>query len=412
MNAKLQLAVIGAGIVGASCALALRRRGHEVALLDPEPPGSLTSAGNMALIATSHITPFALPGFWKQVPAMLADPLGPLAIRWRHVPALMPWLWRLLRASRPAEVVRISAALAAAAAQAEPEWRALLGAHSADALIRREGLLFVYRNAAAMAQAAPEQDLRARAGARVSRIGPEELRQMEPALAPDLAGGYFFPDVAHVADPRRVTEAVIAAYLAEGGTLERQTVRAIEIDSEDRPRLRLESGARVFDRAVLAAGIWSPTLLRPFGIRIPLESERGYHLMLPDPGVRLRRPVGAGDHRFMMTPLDSGLRLGGTAEFAGIDAPPNWARADRFLEPARRYLPGLRGAGATRWMGHRPSTPDSLAVIGAAPGLKHVICAFGHGHLGLTQGAWTARHVAEIVDGATAPAAFDPARFG
>ncbi len=412
MNAKLQLAVIGAGIVGASCALALRRRGHEVVLLDPEPPGSLTSAGNMALIATSHITPFALPGFWKQVPAMLADPLGPLAISWRHMPALVPWLWRLLRASRPAEVVRISAALAAAAAQAEPEWRALLGAHSADALIQREGLLFVYRSAAALAQAAPEQDLRARAGARVSRLGPEELRQMEPALAPDLAGGYFFPDVAHVADPRRVTEAVIAAYLAEGGTLERQAVRAIEIDSVGRPRLCLESGARVFDRAVLAAGIWSPALLRPLGIRVPLESERGYHLMLPDPGVRLGRPVGAGDHRFMMTPLDTGLRLGGTAEFAGIDAPPNWARADRFLEPARRYLPGLRGAGATRWMGHRPSTPDSLAVIGTAPGLKHVICAFGHGHLGLTQGAWTARHVADLVDGAAAPAAFDPARFG
>ncbi len=249
---------------------------------------------------------------------------------------------------------------------------------------------------------------------RVERLEPEAVYQMEPALARDLAGAYFYPDVGHVADPKRVCDTVAAQFRAEGGRIARTAVRALAVGSDGRPRLTLHDGAEsAFESAVLAAGIWSSKLVWPLGLRVPLESERGYHLMLPTPGIALRRPVSNGDIRFMMTPLEGGLRLGGTAEFAGLAAAPNWKRAEKFLAPAQSLLPGLSGAGAKPWMGHRPSTPDSLPVIGPVRGYPRVLCAFGHGHLGLTLGAITAGLVADLVQGRSSEDAqpFDPGRF-
>jgi D-amino-acid dehydrogenase len=411
----MTIAIIGAGVVGLATALELRRRGHDVTLFDSEEPGSQTSSGNMALLSPAHVTPLVLPGFWKDIPSMLLDPLGPLAIRWTYAPALLPWFFRLLKASAPREVARITAALSRVAPRSQSSWRALLGERDAMSLIRHEGLLFVYRKPANLAAAGIEAKLRADAGVRVERLEPEAVYQMEPALARDLAGAYFYPDVSHVADPKRVCDTAAAQFRAIGGRIVRQGVRGLWVEADGRPRLQLHDGtATVFERAVIAAGIWSTTLTTPLGLRVPLESERGYHLMLPTPGVTLRRPVSNGDLRFMMTPLEHGLRLGGTAEFAGVGAAPNWKRAEKFLAPAQSLLPGLSGAGAKPWMGHRPSTPDSLPVIGPVPGHPRLICAFGHGHLGLTLGAITAGIVADCVDGKAAQddaRPFDPARF-
>jgi D-amino-acid dehydrogenase len=159
-----------------------------------------------------------------------------------------------------------------------------------------------------------------------------------------------------------------------------------------------EEGEVVVDEVVVAAGIWSPPLVKPFGVKPLLAAERGYHLMLRDPQISLRRPIGAGDDKFIITPLSGGIRLAGTAEFADVDAPPDWRRSDMLMQAAKTIFPEINGEQtATRWMGPRPSTPDSLPIIGRTPKNPNIICAFGHSHLGLTLGAVTAELVGDLV---------------
>ncbi|MFO0997865.1 MAG: FAD-dependent oxidoreductase [Alphaproteobacteria bacterium] len=407
-----RIAVIGAGVVGLATALKLRRLGHRVTLYDPEPPGSMTSFGNAALIATSFVVPLAMPGFWKQIPEMLLDPLGPLAFRWGHMPSMLPWFLKILRASTPREVDRIAAMLVALVGRSIEAWQTLLGAESSARLLKREGVLQVFRDPRKLAAMETEVALQRRHGVRVERIAAAELPQFEPALARDLLDALFYPDVAHCIDPATLSAELASAFAREGGELQKLRVRQIEMDADGRPTIVGEAASERADRAIITAGIWSKALVEPLGTRVALESERGYHLMLPQPRVQLRRPVRAGDHRFVMTPLAGGLRLAGTAEFAGLDAPPNWRRADLFLEPARALLPGLDGRDAVRWMGHRPSSPDSLPIIGALPGLPRIICAFGHGHLGLTLGAVTAEIVAALTSRRPPPVDIAPLRPG
>ena len=405
-----RVAVIGAGVVGLATALTLRRRGDDVCLFDPEPPGSMTSFGNAALIATSFVVPLAMPGFWKQIPEMLLDPLGPLAFRWRHLPSMLPWFLRILAASTPRETDRIARTLVALVGRSIESWQSLLGPQASARLLQREGVLQVFRDPKKLAAMETEVALQRRHGVRVERIAAAELPQLEPALARGLLDALFYPDVAHCIDPATLSAELAAAFAREGGMIRRERVRGLGLDSDGRPQTDSEAGAQRFDRIVITAGVWSKELVEPLGTRIALESERGYHLMLPHPGVRLRRPVRAGDHRFVMTPLAGGLRLAGTAEFAGLNAPPNWRRADLFLEPARALLPGRDGEDAVRWTGHRPSTPDSLPIIGPLANHPRIICAFGHGHLGLTLGAVTAEIVAAMTAGTKIPVDAVPLR--
>ncbi len=409
-DARPHYTVLGAGIVGASAALALRLEGFPVTLIDRDAPGRGASYGNAGLIQTGMPIPVATPGMMRLLPKYLIDPQSPLSIRWRQLPRLAPFRVRLAAAARPARVAEIVPAIQAIAALAGEAHRALAREAGAEHLFASRGLLFVYPSAAAFRADAAMMALFEHAQAPVERLGEDEIRQMEPALERGYRWAYHLPDNFFTTDPGGLTARYAARFQALGGELVRDHVHDIELGADGPRALRCESGARKIDRLVLALGAHGGPLLRRLGLRLPLESGRGYHLMLPAPGAEIHGPVIDGEAHFAATPMAGGVRLAGTIEFAGLDAPPNWKRADMLYGLAKRMLPALDDRDAERWMGHRPMMPDSLPVLGPAPGQPRVLLALGHGQFGMTLGAISGRIIADLAAGRAPPLDLAPYR--
>jgi D-amino-acid dehydrogenase len=392
-------AVIGAGIVGVSTALYLQRDGHRVSLIDYRPPGEGASFGNAAVIAAASCEPVAMPGILGRVPGMLMDPLGPLAIRWSYLPRLAPWLLGFVAASRPSRVEPISIALRELSLRCLDAYRPLAAAAGVSEMIRDTGWLSVYKTESAFAHAASELALQRRRGVKLEILDREQIRQFEPSLAPIFERAVFYPEHSMTVDNFRLVQRLAEDFVARGGRLLQEKVTDIAI-GPDGPREVVTDRARhAVDAVALAAGAWSRDLARRLGHRVRLETERGYHVTLPNPGVMPRLPVHIADFGFVATPLAIGLRFAGTVELGGLEAPPNWGRARILLERGRQVFPGLMEEGLTQWMGFRPSVPDSVPVISASPRLPNAYFAFGHGHLGLTYGALTGRLVADLAAG-------------
>ena len=413
MTAPRTIVVVGAGIVGVAAACWLQRNGHHVVLLDPQPPGSGASRGNAGCFSPGSILPLAGPGVLRQVPGWLLDPAGPLALRWRHLPFAAPWLWRLLRTG-PAAVEHQAAALARLLAPVFDCLQPLLADAEGGGLVRREGSLIVYRTRAGWEASQDGWALRRRNGIAWTELGPEELRSLDPLLAPGLHRGALLPGNGHAIDPHALVSRLVAGFLRRGGRLLAATAKGFRFEGDRLCAVQTDAGPLAASGAVLAAGVLSRSLARTLGDRVPLESERGYHLMLPSAGTVPRYPTLAAEGRFVVTPMAAGVRLTGVVELAGLQAPPDWRRARRLLPLAQTIYPDLGGDAATVWMGHRPSTPDSLPVIGPSRRSADVIYAFGHGHLGLTGAPATGRLVAQMIEG-QAPfidtAAFAATRF-
>jgi D-amino-acid dehydrogenase len=405
--------VIGAGIVGACCAAYLAREGHRVVLLEAEEPGAGASRGNAGALSPGSCVPLATPGMLRKVPSWLRSD-GPLVVRPSYLPWALPWLARFIAAGRAKRVGAIADALRALHAPVHESYRPLLKDAGASDLVRRSGSVVVYRTAAAFDAAAAEWEMRRRRGAEFTVLEGPELRERVPALSADFERAVLQPDHGFVAAPKALVEALVNSVLARGGRLLRGKAVAIG-DRAGGIRVDIEGGEPVFgDRAVIAAGAWSKPLLHGLGIWAPLETQRGYHLHLPDPGIDLPVPVSFAEAKFYATPMRDGLRLAGTVEFAGLAAPPDPQRARRLAGLARRWLPNLQTANASEWMGHRPCLPDSLPAIGPVPGRPNVLAAFGHGHNGMTSAPSTGRLIADMVAGRKPfidPHPYRPERF-
>jgi D-amino-acid dehydrogenase len=403
MTEPLHFTVLGAGTVGVCCALYLQRDGHRVTLVDRASPGNGCSYGNGGIVQIGACVPIATQGILRQVPTMLLDPEGPLIIRWRHLARLAPYLLRFIAAARPARVEAIAKALAAVLGHAIPAYRPLIAAAGAEGLIRDSGEMYVYHTDAAWAAARPAHDLRRRNGVTIVDVPIEELRQLEPALAPTFRHAVWFPDCIRTTSPHLLTHALAQRFVQDGGALRQETVRDIDVSPRGELTLQTFNGPLPVDRLVIATGAYSKPWAKKLGSFVPLDTERGYHLMLPTPGVELTRPVIVGDHRVGISSMVGGLRIAGTAELAKLDAPPNFQRAHRLLAIVKRALPALNVADPRPWMGHRPSTPDSLPVICQAPRAPRAFFAFGHGHLGLTMAAITGKLIADLAAGRQPP---------
>jgi D-amino-acid dehydrogenase len=386
--------VVGAGIVGVCSALHLQRDGHEVTLIDRDGPGEGTSRGNAGIFATGHVIPIGTPGLLRRVPGMLLDQTSPLAMRWAYLPQIAPWLMRMLAASTPRRVEEISHALAALLAPATESYRSLLKSANAESLVQRRGWLTVYETEASRKDAQLHLDLRRQRGIRWEELDEGTIRQLVPALRPGPIWGVMFPDCEHTVDPYRLTVALAQDFAAGGGAILRGDVETSIVDG--RPTVKTGNGLLTFDALVIAAGAFSRKLMRGLGDDAPLDTERGYHVMM-DNEIDLRVPLLCADHKFSITPMDGSVRLAGTVEFAGLVAPPNPKRWDIMTRRSRSLLPGLKSEPRATWMGYRPSMPDSLPVIGPSSRHQNVYYAFGHGHLGLTLGAVTGKMIADFV---------------
>ncbi|MCU4180536.1 NAD(P)/FAD-dependent oxidoreductase [Bosea sp. BH3] len=410
----MKVAVVGAGIVGVAVAHALLDEGHEVLLVESREPAFGPSRGNAGWIAHTDILPIASPKILRQVPKFLADPLGPLSIRPAYLPKLLPWLVRFVLAARPHAYERSIAGLGALQQRALPAWQARAEKTGLTRHIHHNGGLYVFGDTDVLEGARSIAKRQASFGIRVEIIGPDALRELEPALKPRFAGAAWHPDTAHISDPHQLTLALFEAALARGAVFEKAEVSNISLG--DRPALIGRDGwQRVADRVVVAAGAWAKPLAAAMGDAVPLDTERGYNVSFPDVSGILARPVSFEGHGFVATPLDSGFRIGGAVEFAGLHAPPNHARTRRLYDKASSLIDGLPPFESGRlWMGFRPSLPDSLPVIGRASRNPNVLYAFGHGHYGMTQSHATADLVAALVAGrepAIDLAPFSPKRF-
>jgi D-amino-acid dehydrogenase len=391
-----RVAVIGAGVIGLASAVALRREGHGVTIIDRLPPGEACSFGNSGGMPRSHAFPMATPGILWKVPGYLFDPLGPLALRWRHLPALAPWLLHFVRAGAPGRFGQNLDLLTALMRESYERWDSLLSEAGLRHLVRDDGALTIYRTQAARDKAWPLWQMLVDRGARIERIEADQLRQIEPMVPDGYTCAILEPDYRRAIDPYRMSVGLADHFLQMGGTIRRETVSEIDISSNHGLSLRTNFRNDIFDLLVLATGAWSNQFTASLGHRVPLESARGYHVTLLDPGFMPRHAIFVSDMRLSLTPMEMGLRVGGNVEFAGLDSPPDFRRPARQLENVRRLYPKARTANHTKWAGERPMMPDSLPVIGRSPKHRNVIYAFGHGQYGLALAAVTGQLVADV----------------
>jgi D-amino-acid dehydrogenase len=412
----MHVVVIGAGIVGAATALELLRDGHQVTIVEPGAPGGEQAAsyGNGCWLSPSSVLPMSAPGLWKKVPGFLADPLGPLAMRWRYLPRAWPWLWRFLAAgSTPAKLRRIATALRPLVENCPALHKRLADEAGVGHLIHQSGLLYVFPSRAAFDAERLGWTIRGEQGVRWTELDGDQLRQMEPTLARRYLFGAFVPDGGHCSDPGAYVAALVAHAQALGAKL--VAARAIGFAIEGR-RLRAvasSTGNIACDRAVIAAGAHSKALAAMVGDRVPLETERGYHAEISNPESAPRLPIMPSDSKAATTTTANGLRIAGQVEIAGLDAAPNWRRAEILRDFVRTVIPGLPADLPPErikfWMGHRPSTPDGLPCMGPATGCPDVVYAFGHGHVGLAAGAMSGRLAADLISGK--PPVIDPSPY-
>jgi len=415
--------VIGAGAVGSATAIEALRAGLRVTVLEPGEPGGphATSYGNAGWLSSHSVVPPALPGAWRKVPGWLADPLGPLALRWRYLPRAMPWLLRYLASGwTEARVQRTADALRTLLADA-PVLHARLAAEAGvPQLIERRGLLHAYRSRAEFDGDSLGWRVRRRTGVQWEEWPQDELRRREPDLDARYTLGIFVPEAGHCRDPGRYVAALARHALGSGA--ERVMARATGFRIEG-GRLRAvltEAGEIACDAAAICAGARSGPLAAAAGSAVPLESERGYHVVVEDATAGPRTPTMVADGKLIAHWMDGGLRAAGQVEIAGLDAAPDWRRAEILHAHLRSMFPSLApaapgSASVKHWLGHRPSLPDGLPCIGPAAATPDVVLAFGHGHVGLCGSARTGRLAAQLL-ARTAPEIppdpFDPARFG
>jgi D-amino-acid dehydrogenase len=401
--------VIGAGVAGLSTALYLRRAGVEVAVIDPLPPAGGASFGNAGLLSPDTAVPIALPGMLRKVPGWLMDPLGPLSVRPAYFPRALPWLMRWIEAGRLDRVLVISDAMRALHGESLGCWQELLGPSLYRDLIRPTGQVQVWEGDADTANAQVEKRVRERHGIRADVLTADDLRQMFPGIAREVTRGLLVPGNGFTVSPGRSVRTLGELFQQEGGVLINERAMKL-IPAEGGGWMVMTNAAnRSTEHVVVATGAWSRQLLDPLGIKVALETERGYHAMLFDPEVMPSLPISNKTRAFGVTPMEDGLRVAGTVEISGLDAPPNEERAKILVQHAKRMFPALRGEKVRYWMGFRPSTPDSLPILGGVPDRPGLHFVFGHGHFGMTGGPPSGRLVARLITG-QAPG-IDPAPY-
>ena len=396
-------AVIGAGIIGTALAHALQRRGRDVVLLERDAPGKGASFGNMASIAVTEFMPASRPSVWKQISGWMLDPEGPVRVRPAYMPKLLPWFLRFVAASRPAKLRELEAQGAALCQRVYDDLLPLLTETGLMGELSEEGCLSLYTDEAEFRADREHIEILERFGFPHEVIGRQAIKALEPELSDRIGLAVLFPQNRSMRNPYQLVVKLAEAFRARGGRIEQGEAVGFA-RGEAMQAVLLKDGRRIeASEVVIAAGVHSAKLARLLAEPIPLETERGYHTQIMSPGIAMKHSIIWPARAFMVTPTAGGIRVGGTVEMAGIDAPPDYRRSKVTVRRAREALPNLRCEDFTEWMGHRPAFPDTVPVMSASARTKGLFYATGHGHLGLTLAATNARLMADLITGQTPP---------
>ena len=393
---KKHLIVIGAGMVGLSCALHLQKRGHRVTLIDKRGFGNGSSNHNACILSVSSVIPVATPGLIKQIPKYLTMRNSPLIIRYGYFPRVMPWLLRFLWAGRHSNMQKTSTLLKSLQKDTLGEHERLTEDHAAKNYVARKELLYVYTDRQAFLNEAYFWDTRRRNGVVFHEVEEKQLRELEPDISDTFRFAVSVPDHGYITDTSKYLRALGEKFMEQGGNLIEDEVRRIDPGNN---KVNCGQGEHAADGIVLAGGVWSAALAKQLGDTVPLESEGGYYIDLPDPGISLSHPMLNLKFKMGITPIETGIRFAGLVEFGGLDCPENLDVCDVLVAAAKIMYPAIRLDGMTRHRGQRPSTVDSLPVIGRASRHENIYYAFGHQHVGLSTGPVTGRLIAELIDG-------------
>ena len=406
--------IIGAGIVGVSTGIWLRRMGAQVTLVDRDAPGQGTSYGNAGVLAACSVVPVTIPGLALKGPKMALDPNFPLFLRWSYIPKLLPWLFKYLRHANDTDTRRISDGLTNIVGDAVDQHMALTDGLQSRSFVTQSDYNFAYADRAAFEADSYIWELRRHAGFVPNLILGDDVSDYDPAFGPTVRCLASMKDHGYVVDPGGYVSALAKDFTDLGGIVRQADVKDIKVENGHITQVLTADGPIDCDNAVLATGVWSGSLMKKIGVKVPLESERGYHIVFENPEGAPKSPAMIAAGKFVTTPMSAGLRCAGIVEFGGLEAGPSDAPLKFLRRKVKETFPNLTWTAEEPWMGHRPAPSDSLPLIGEI-GNTGVITAFGHHHIGLTGGPKTGRLVAGLLSGQATNidmTPYEPQRFG
>jgi len=415
VNTDQTIVVIGAGIVGISSALWLQRAGCNVIVVDRGAPGHKngTSYGNGGILVPSGVAPVTGPGMIGKAPGMLMNPNFPLFLRWAYLPKLMPWLVKYLSHANATDTKRISRGLSLIVGDAVDQHKALAKGTPAEEWIRDADYCFAYADRAAFEADAFTFALRRDAGQVPEVIEGDAVRDYEPELGASTGLLAIMKNHGFIRSPGQYVAALAQVFRSEGGDIRQGEVRDVDL-RDGRICAVITDQERIdCNAAVLATGVWSKPLAKKLGVTVPLESERGYHIVFKNPSISLRATYMMPGGKFVVTQMQEGIRCAGIVEFGGLEAPASATPFKLLRKQVATYFPTLEYSDSEEWMGHRPAPSDSLPVIGEL-GQTGVFAGFGHHHIGLTGGPKTGRLIADLITQGGSNidlTPFDPKRF-
>ncbi|MEP4766632.1 MAG: FAD-dependent oxidoreductase [Roseibium sp.] len=407
----MDVIVVGAGIVGVSCAIWLQRDGHEVTLVDRAGPASGTSHGNAGVLAAGAIIPVTTPGLLSRAPGMLMDRNAPLFLRWSYVPKLLPFLAKYLRFATDKHVDHYGIAMSFLLHDTVDQHRQLAQDTPAANFIGDENYCFGYATQAAFEADAYGWRKRKAAGYEYEVVSGAEHAVDDPAFGAAFETVVRCKNHGRISDPGAYVKALADHFVDQGGMLQICDVRDVDVTDGVITGLHTSEGAMSADHIVFAMGPWSKAIAHKLGVKVPFESERGYHLEFINPTIMPKAPMMVASGKFVLTPMDGRLRAAGVIEFGGLEKGPGRAPFEMLHRQVAEILPDMRSDDVVEWMGHRPAPADSLPLIGANDAQGRSYSAFGHQHVGLTGGPKTGRIIADLIGGKKPNndlAAFDP----
>jgi len=405
-----KIIIIGAGVIGAASALALQKDGHDVLLLDKESPCAGASAGTAGVVINGSCDPTAMPGIIFSAFRMLTQADSPLSVHPAYLHRIMPWLIRFILQSRQSKVLENAKHLHALSQSAASSWKQLISHTDLSSLFKEAGWLKVYESKKSFDHTKYSRELLDKMGSKYECLNASQIQDLEPNLAPIFNHGLYQRDSLRITNPEKLVKGMVELFVNHGGSYKQLAVKAIKNNDTDIEVVGDKSSVKA-DKVIIAAGAWSRSLAKQLGDNIPLDTERGYHLMLAESNAALlNRPVFNGEDSFVLSPMETGLRMTAQVELAGMDIKPDYSKIRSLLPSVKRMLPKFDNNEDSAWMGFRPSLPDSLPVLGFSNKSNKILYAFGHQHLGMTLGAVSGLLIADLVADRKPPIDLSPYR--